>query len=453
MLADNIQSLSTDTTGRAKDSQPLHGLNYEAKMDSMLDDRFVLDDSSAVGLSEQFGTPLYVVSEAAFRSRLRRYREAFAAAYSATRLSYASKANSILMILRIAHEEGYDIDVASEGELRAALLAGIPASHCHLHGNAKTERELDFALEQGIGEILVDNFRELDRLRVRNLGSTKLMLRLAPGVDPKTHQAIRTGQADTKFGFSIADGSAERAVDFCLSHKLPLHGFHCHVGSQLLDPDAQRAGGAQIAAFAVAMEGKSGFTATLLNVGGGLGVRYLPEQQSMPVEEYCQLIVDAVGGSLGDRHPTLAQEPGRSVIAEAGVTLYRVEVVKDVSTTKGPKRYVVVDGGLSDNPRSAMYEAKYEVRAIASGETSLATVSGKHCETDTLFSDVHLPTNLAEGDLIQVLCTGAYNASMASNYNRFPRPACVLLGLDGQAKVIQRRETWDQMFSSQVLPG
>ena len=141
------------------------------------------------------------------------------------------------------------------------------------------------------------------------------------------------------------------------------------------------------------------------------------------------------------------------MIAEAGVTLYRVEVIKEVPTIQGRKRYVVVDGGLSDNPRSAMYEAKYEVRAIASGETSLATVSGKHCETDTLFADIHLPTNLAEGDLLQVLCTGAYNASMASNYNRFPRPACVLVGLDGHAKVIQKRETWDEVFSSQVPPG
>ena len=422
-------------------------------MDSMLDDRFVLDDSSAVGLSEQFGTPLYVVSEAAFRARLRRYREAFSAAYPATRLSYASKANSILTILRIAYEEGYDVDVASEGELRAALLAGIPASHCHLHGNAKAERELDFALEQAIGEILVDNFRELDRLVSRDLGATKLMLRLAPGVDPKTHRAISTGQADTKFGFNIADGSGERAVRICLDNKLPLHGFHCHVGSQLLDPEAQRAGGAQIASFAIEMEQKHGFVADLLNVGGGLGVRYLADYQPMQAAEYCQLIVEAVLTHLGDRRPTLAQEPGRSMIAEAGVTLYRVEVIKEVPTIQGRKRYVVVDGGLSDNPRSAMYEAKYEVRAIASGETSLATVSGKHCETDTLFADIHLPTNLAEGDLLQVLCTGAYNASMASNYNRFPRPAWVLVGLDGHAKVIQKRETWDEVFSSQVPPG
>ncbi|MBL8059587.1 MAG: diaminopimelate decarboxylase [Chthonomonas sp.] len=419
----------------------------------MSDDRFVLDDSLAIRLAEEFGTPLYVVSEEAFRSRLRRYRKAFSAAYPATRLSYASKANSILAVLRIAHDEGFDIDVASEGELRAALLAGVPASDCHLHGNAKTEREIDFALEQGIGEILVDNFRELDRLAARNLGATKLMLRLAPGVDPKTHRAISTGQADTKFGFNIADGSAEKAVEICFEKRLPLHGFHCHVGSQLLDPEAQRAGGAQIASFAIEMEQKHGFVAELLNVGGGLGVRYLADYQPMQVDEYCQLIVDAVLSHLGDRRPTLAQEPGRSMIAEAGVTLYRVEVIKEVPTMRGRKRYVVVDGGLSDNPRSAMYEAKYEVRSInGAGGPATCTISGKHCETDTLFADIDLPGDLKEGHLIQVLCTGAYNASMASNYNRYPRPACVLIGLDGEPMLIQRRENWDEVFSSQVLP-
>lgn len=249
-------------------------------------------------------------------------------------------------------------------------------------------------------------------------------------------------------------GPPEQALEICLENKLPLHGFHCHVGSQLLDPEAQRAGGAQIASFAIDMEKKHGFVADLLNVGGGLGVRYLAGYQPMPAEEYCQLIVDAVLSHLGDRRPTLAQEPGRSMIAEAGVTLYRVEVIKEVPTLQGRRRYVVVDGGLSDNPRSVMYEAKYEVRAVSSvGDLAMATVSGKHCETDTLFADIELPNGLIEGDLLQVLCTGAYNASMASNYNRYPRPACVLLGLDGQAKIIQRRESWDEIFSSQVLPG
>lgn len=423
-------------------------------MSAMSDDRFVLDDLTAIRLTEEFGTPLYVISEAAFRNRLQRYRSAFTEAYPISRLSYASKANSIFAILKIAHDEGFDIDVASEGEFRAAILAGVSARDCHLHGNAKTEREIDFALAQGIGEIIVDNFRELGRYVVRDMGATRLMLRLAPGVDPKTHRAISTGQADTKFGFNIADGSAERAVAFCLQHTLPLHGFHCHVGSQLLDPEAQRAGGAQIASFAIEMERRHGFVADLLNVGGGLGVRYLPDHHPMEPEKYCQLIVESLIGNLGGRKPTLAQEPGRSMIAEAGVTLYRVEVIKEVPTAQGRKRYVVVDGGLSDNPRSVMYEAQYEVRSIGrSNEVALATVSGKHCETDTLFADIKLPVDLVEGDLIQVLCTGAYNASMASNYNRYPRPACVLMSADGSSIIIQNRETWREVFSSQVLPG
>lgn len=426
-----------------------------------LDTRFRLSEAQARDLATAYGTPLYVIDERHFRERIRRYRSAFAAAHPRTELVYASKANSTLALLRIAHQEGCLIDVASEGELRAALAAGVPANRCHLHGNNKSDAELLFALEVEVGQIVIDHFGEIELIHhlrgaVRN-ASTNVVLRLAPGVDPVTHHKISTGQADTKFGFNITDGSAEKATKRCLDLGLPLIGFHCHVGSQLLDPEAQRSGGELIARFAADMKNTHGFEASLLNVGGGLGVRYLDSDAPMDVESYSQLVAEAVREGLAGSglEPTLAQEPGRSLIAESGVTLYRVGVVKTVpAKERGTRTYVCVDGGLSDNPRPALYSARYQVEAVGttSGSMATVTVSGKHCETDKLFEDVELPAELAEGDLLQVLTTGAYNSSMASNYNRFPRPATALLRGDGSHCLVQRRDTWDEMFARELLP-
>jgi len=289
--------------------------------------------------------------------------------------------------------------------------------------------------------------------------TTKVVLRLAPGVDPVTHAKISTGQADTKFGFNIADGSAERAARRCLELGLNLYGFHCHVGSQLLDPEAQRSGGELIARFAVEMKEQLGFSASYLNVGGGLGVAYTAGDQPMGMPEYCRLVVQAIASTLEGSgiDPILGQEPGRSLVAESGVTLYRVGVIKTVpSKALGHRTYVGVDGGLSDNPRPALYGSKYTVERVSSvladGPNRSYTVSGKHCETDKLFEEVPLPADLAVGDLLQVLCTGAYNSSMASNYNRYPRPATALLREDGTHTLIQRRDSWDEMLAREILP-
>lgn len=425
------------------------------------DDRFRLTEPVARELADAFGTPLYVLDEAHLRSRIRRYREALAASFARTEVAFASKANGTLAVLAIAASEGCTIDVASEGELRGAMAAGVPASRCHLHGNNKTRDEIAFAVQNGIGQIVVDNFEEIALLAEIG-GRTECVLRLAPGVDPITHAKISTGQADTKFGFNIADGSAERAVTHALQAGLNLAGFHCHVGSQLLDPEAQRGGGEALAAFATAMKRELGFEARVLNVGGGLGVRYLDEHEPMAVEVYCALIADAVRAGLADSglEPTLVHEPGRSLVAESGTTLYTVGVVKTVPTQNGTRTYASVDGGLSDNPRPALYSAEYTVRRVSRTPAhpgvalpeAVFTVSGKHCETDMLFDGVALPADLAAGDVLEVLCTGAYNASMASNYNRYPRPATVLLREDGTRVLIQRRDTWDEMFARESVP-
>jgi diaminopimelate decarboxylase len=426
------------------------------------DSRFRLSESQAESLARQFGTPLYVVDEATFRSKISTYRDSFAEAYPGSEISYASKANSTLAILKIAFSEGATIDVASEGELRAALQAGIPANACHLHGNNKQISELEFAHEQGISHVVIDHLGEVQmigQLRKGRAYATRYILRLAPGVDPKTHASISTGQADTKFGFNIANGAAEEAVLKCLENGLPLDGIHCHVGSQLKQ--------------------KYGYETNYLNVGGGLGARYLQNDEPMAPGEYCKAIVAAILPILSkaDLSPKLAQEPGRSLIAEAGVTLYTVGVVKTVPISATETRtYVATDGGLSDNPRPALYQSKYAVERVYQNEKNweyvtdgpgavvvgnivgstekmkTVTVSGKHCETDTLFRDVDLPSDIASGDLIQVLTTGAYNASMANNYNRYPRPGSVLIRPDGSFVQIARRDTWDEMFVREKLP-
>lgn len=427
------------------------------------DTRFRLPAGLAKSLADTFGTPLYVMDEAHLRSSIRRYRNAFESCRDRTELVYASKANSALAILAIAAEEGCLIDVASEGELRAAMLAGVPPGRCHLHGNNKQREELEFALESGIGQIVVDHFGEIEMLAELLQGASNrpdILVRLAPGVDPVTHSKISTGQADTKFGFNIGDGSAERAVVRCLELGLPLIGFHCHVGSQLLDPKAQRSAGEIIAAFAVAMMERHGLETRVLNVGGGLGVRYVEGDEPMPVEEYSRLIVNAVASALDGSglDPVLAQEPGRALVAESGVSLYKVGVVKTVpSPGHGLRTYVSVDGGMSDNPRPALYGSRYTVERVwpdpGPVPTIRVTVSGKHCEADRLFDGVQLPEDVAPGDLLQVLCTGAYGASMASNYNRYPRPAMVMIDQSGRPRVVQRRETWDQMFGREELLG
>lgn len=440
------------------------------------DTRFRLTEAQASELAATYGTPLYVIDEAHFRARIKRYLAAAEAAHPNTEITFAGKANSTLALLKIADSEGCEIDVASEGELRAAMNAGVPASRCHLHGNNKQASELRFAIDAGVGQIVVDHFTEIETLTTMLEGNkTKVVLRLAPGVDPVTHSKISTGQADTKFGFNIADGSAEAAAVRCLELGLPLIGFHCHVGSQLLDPEAQRAGGEHLAAFATKMLKDHGFTTEHLNVGGGLGVCYTDADQPMAVEDFCRLIMESILPPLraAGLDPVIAQEPGRSLVAESGVTLYRIGVVKTVPT-KGDqfRTYVAVDGGLSDNPRPVMYGSRYTVERAAKGEAApdwiparpqrpvknpngagiVVTVSGKHCETDKLFEDVVLPEDTAEGDLIQVLTTGAYNSSMVSTYNRYARPATALILEKGGHTLIQRRDTWDEMFAREVVP-
>lgn len=422
-------------------------------------DRLVLGDEEARFLGREFGHPLYVLDEAIFRAGIRRYKAAFEAVHSNCELTFASKANSTLALLAIAAQEGCRIDCASEGELRAALAAGVPSDRIHLHGNCKSESEIDFAVSCGVSQIVVDNKEELEYLASLAGPLPKLLLRIAPSVDPETNIKIRTGQGDTKFGFCMASGSAEAAVDFCLEKGLPLIGLHCHVGSQLMNPEAQLNGGRIIARFAARMLRDKGWKAEVINSGGGMGVSYKPEDQPLSVEEYCQRLVEGISQELVGTglDPQLVQEPGRSLVAYAGLTLYQVGVVKEVVFEGGGRTYACVHGGLADNPRPALYGSTYPLVHVPAQprplvDSKVFTVSGRHCETDLLFADVSFPRDLQKGDLIQVLVTGAYNAVMASQYNRYPRPRAVMQRLSGAWEVVQESDSWQDIFARENLP-
>jgi diaminopimelate decarboxylase len=418
---------------------------------------FRLSAPQALSLSQEFGTPLYVMDQLSVIHRCRAYKAAAKQYFPEFELSYASKANSACGLLTLVHSEGFHIDCASEGEIRAALRSGVRAEHCRFHGNGKSRLDLEFALKQGIGQIIVDSLDELALLRElrESIGETRIVLRLAPGIEPGTHAHISTGQQDTKFGFGIEPGFAIEATRIALENKLPLIGFHFHMGSQLMSSSITAQAASVMAEFAVEAKNKLGFCAELLNFGGGLGARYTDSDTVTSIFEHCRLLSASALPILrsGGLKPRIALEPGRSLVAEAGVTLYRVMAVKTIAIGTGTKRYVTVDGGMSDNVRPALYGAKYTVKNLTrGGHEHTVTVCGRHCETDELFPNVELPSETAVGDILEVLTTGAYGASMASNYNRFLRPAMVAISGSGDHTLWQRRESWEELFSREVAP-
>ncbi len=419
-----------------------------------------------VRLAHEFGTPLYVIDEALVRKNCRRYKAAFAARYPHNEIYYAGKAFLTSAMAAIIAEEGLALDVASLGELYVALQAGFPAQRLALHGNNKSADELEMAVDARVGHIVVDNFYELDMLAeiVRSKEVEQdVLVRTAPGVDPQTHRLIRTGQADTKFGLNIADGSALRAVKLVLATPgLRFRGIHCHVGSQLLDSETHALSAEIMVRLMAAIADGTGVVAEELNIGGGLGVRYLESHHPPSYEAFAEAVTTALKSALdaaGLPYPKLLQEPGRALVGEAGTTLYRIGAIKSVPIDaavdeNGVKRtYVSIDGGMSDNPRPQLYDAVYQCivadRADQVADT-LVTIAGKHCETDILIWDT-LIARPASGDTLAVLSTGAYNHSMASNYNRFLRPAVVLVNA-GDAELIVERERLEDLVRRERIP-
>lgn len=417
-----------------------------------------------VDLAERFGTPLYVMDEALIRRNCREYVKGFKSRYENCRIAFAGKAFLTTAMCRILMQEDMCLDVASSGEMYTAIKAGFPTERLYFHGNCKSADELRMALEHGVGRIVVDNTYELDLLNSIAVEMGKqavISLRLTPGIDPHTHKLISTGQADTKFGLNIKDGSAMAAMLRAI--ELPgidLHGIHCHVGSQLLDLEAHIPAIRIMVETAKELFDKTEYAIQEINTGGGLGIRYIEGQVPPTIDDFAATIVGAFTTAIDEiglpNRPTLVQEPGRSIVGTAGTTLYTIGATKTVPITEEPgqRTYVAVNGGVSDNPRPLLYDAVYDAviaNKVDEPATDLVTISGKHCETDALIHDIHIAST-APGDLLAVQCTGAYNLSMASNYNRFTRPAAVVV-IDGRAEIIYRRETLDDLVRQDVIPA
>lgn len=384
-------------------------------------------------LATEFGTPLFVYDEAHLRNRCREAVSSFGTG----NVIYATKAFLCKAMARLAHEESLMLDVATGGELYVARAAGVPADRCVMHGNNKSEDELRYAVTEGVRHIVVDNFDEIARLEnILTTGSrVRVQVRVTPGIHAHTHEYISTGQDDSKFGFNLANGDASRAIELCRAAKsIDLVGVHFHIGSNVLDADLLGR------ATTVMVDFFSSLGLPELTVGGGLGVAYTSAEHAPTMGQWATVVRAATAGLPSGVEVMV--EPGRSIVASAAVTVYRVGSVKVIPNVRD---YVAVDGGMSDNLRPMLYDAQYEAfmpghpTAVRSRPVRLV---GKHCESgDVLIDDAHVPEELAVGDLLAVPVTGAYGYSMSSNYNMVTRPAVVFVA-DGSARVVRRRESF-----------
>jgi len=407
-------------------------------------------------LARTYGTPLYVLDEASLRASCRAYREALQRHYPGPSLAlYASKANSSLAITALVAEEGLGLDAVSAGELLTALGGGMPAERIVLHGNNKSAEELALAASHGV-TVVLDNWRDIELLSQLAPGlrePVRLMLRFTPGIECHTHEYIRTGHLDSKFGFD-PDQLEQVLQQLAGCSWGRLTGLHAHIGSQIFEIQPHR-DLAAVLADALQLARSVGHPVTDLNVGGGLGIRYVASDDPPSIDDWVAAVATAVAGACQERElalPRLLCEPGRSLVATAGVTLYAIGSRKQIP---GIRTYLSVDGGMSDNPRPITYQSQYTALLAdrpGAEASETVTVAGKHCESgDVLLKDVALPP-ATSGDILAVLATGAYNASMGSNYNRIPRPAAVLVH-DGQADLVQRREQPDELLRYDVLPA
>jgi len=397
-----------------------------------------------VQLAQQFGTPLYVYDEDEIRARARAYRSRFGDG-----VAYASKAFLSVAMARLVRDEGLHLDVATGGELFVAMHAGFPAERIVFHGNNKSEAELRTALDAGVGRIVVDSDNEIERLEAlvdAGLSAPRVHVRVRPGVEAHTHEYIETGTEDSKFGFGLDNGEALAAARRIVGRgALRFAGIHCHIGSHVFRLDSFTRAVEKMVGLLRAIETETGATVDELNLGGGLCVRYLSDDAPPTIDEYASTLQEAVAKAIAESgvrsQPQLMVEPGRSIVAPAGITLYTVGTIKEIP---GIRTYVAVDGGMSDNLRPVTYGARYEAFLAARVDAErplVATIAGKHCEQgDVVVRDAHLPADVAIGDILSTPVTGAYGQVMASNYNKVTRPAVVFVR-DGNAQVVVRRET------------
>ena len=419
------------------------------------DGRLLFAGQDTAELARQYGTPLYLMDEQRIRERCRTYVQAVKTAFGGRgRVLFASKAAAFKRMFAIMAEEGMCADVVSPGEIWTAARAGFPMERAWFHSSNKSDEDLAFAMEQGVGAIVVDSTEELfavDRIAADKGVQQAILLRLTPGIDPHTFEAVATGKVDSKFGFGIETGLAETVTQTALSlSHVSLVGFHSHVGSEVFDSDVFIRSAEIMLQYIALVKERYGYEAGLLDLGGGYGVRYLHSQPDIDLAANIAEVGAYIARrcrELGIEQPEIAFEPGRSIVADAGLTLYTVGMVKRIP---GIVNYVSVDGGMTDNIRYALYQAPYTV--LAAGKLNeerdmRCTVVGRCCESgDIIQPDVELPASIRRGDLLAVCTTGAYNYSMASNYNRVPRPPVVMLN-EGESYVAVRRESLDDLLA------
>lgn len=410
-----------------------------------------------VELAAKYGTALYVMDEDKLRENCRVYVDSMKKYFGEDSMPlYASKALCFTEIYRIVSECGMGTDIVSSGELYTAIKAGFPLEKAYFHGNNKTDADIEYAIENGIGYFIVDNEEELcavDRIASSHGINQKILLRITPGIDPHTHKAIVTGNVDSKFGSPIETGRAFEITAMALSKKnVTLEGFHCHIGSQIFECDPFCDAADIMIKFIADVKEKFGFAAKTLNLGGGFGVRYIEEDPQIDIEKNIADVASHIKSrcaELSVEMPKILMEPGRSIVADCCITLYTVGSVKEI---KGFKNYVSVDGGMPDNPRYALYASAYTVLVASKADKAAdfkCSIAGRCCESGDLIQENVMIARPERGDILAVLTTGAYNYSMASNYNRIPRPALVLVGKNGD-RVAIKRESFEDLCACDI---
>lgn len=408
-------------------------------------------------LACDYGTPLYVMDENLIRQNCRDYYNSFKCKEIGNRVIYAGKACMTLSICKIIKEEGLCLDVVSGGELYTAYKAGLPMERIYFHGNNKTPEEIDLAVRLGVGIFIVDNYNELEILNetTRKYNKKqKIYIRITPGIEAHTHEYIQTGQIDSKFGFTLTDENIFNVMDKISDYDhIELIGLHSHIGSQIFEIKPFEDEVEIMLNLMDKIYKEKGIELTELDLGGGFGIYYSEEDKPKTTEEYCSAIlnkVDEVCKNLSIKKPILSIEPGRSIVGNAGLTLYTAGAIKNIP---GVRTYVSVDGGMADNIRPALYEAKYEALVannVESANNEVVTIAGKCCESgDVLINSINLP-KLNSGDLIAIMSTGAYGYSMANNYNRIGRPAMIMIR-DGISRVVCKRESFDDLIKNELI--
>lgn len=409
-------------------------------------------------IADEYGTPAYVMDEEKIRENCRVYTNAMKQYYGGNGIVlYASKALSCMYIYKIAKEEGMGVDVVSGGELYTALKAGFPADRIYFHGNNKTADELKMALNSGVGRIVVDNIFELNTLNAmaEEMGKcVDIMFRIKPGIDAHTHSFVQTGQIDSKFGVALETGEAEDIIlKASAMENVNVVGVHCHIGSQIFELAPFELAAEKMMNFIADLKDNHGISISELNLGGGYGIKYTKADNPVDYDRYISAVSKVVQRVSDDRNvplPFIVMEPGRSIVCEAGLTVYTVGAVKEIPNIR---TYVSVDGGMADNPRYIMYESEYEAVRVhdpSDSDTEIVTIAGKCCESgDILVRDASL-LKVKPGDKIAVLATGAYNYSMASNYNRIPRPPIVMVS-GGKTKLAVKRESYDDIIKNDLI--